>query len=270
MEPEAINQALSLTEREARAGADIIMWQEAALLLKTDQEIYPVLEKTVRIAREYNCYILAAYVIHEGPKTLGKNLAVLITPDGKIDFEYQKARPLPQGLSINGPDILQVADTPFGRISAAICYDADFPTYIRQATAKKVDILLVPSSDWKEIDPLHTRMISLRAVENGISLVRHSYTSLSMAWNYLGEPLATMDYFTTKDRVMISHLPTERVFTLYGVFGDYFPWLCIAGLIVLIVIGIRNKGNHRESHLLPNCLILFDSMVIPVVMVRQQ
>ena len=246
-EPDAIDQALTLTEREAGAGADIIMWQEAALLFKADEEMFPVLEETVRIAREYDCYILAAYVIQENPKDLARNLAVLITPEGKLEFEYQKARPLPQGLSINGPDIMQAADTPFGRISAVICYDADFPTYIRQASAGNIDILLVPSSDWKEIDPLHTRMISLRAVENGISLVRHSYACLSMAWNYLGEPLASMDYFSTKDRVMISHLPTERVFTLYGALGDYVPWLCIAGLILLVVIRIKNKADENSQ-----------------------
>jgi len=86
-------------------------------------------------------------------------------------------------------------------------------------------------------------MIVLRDVENGISLIRQSYACLSMAFHCLGEPLAAMDYFHTKDRVLTAHIPSRRVNTFYGLTGDWFPVLCIPMLGILIWIAARKKGN---------------------------
>jgi len=105
-----------------------------------------------------------------------------------------------------------------------------------------VDIMLAPSNDWKQIDPLHTHMAVFRAIENGFSLVRHTSNGLSMAVDYQGRILAQMDHFTTDDRVMISQAPTRGVATIYSRIGDAFAWLCVALFAVLIgkvVVGRR-------------------------------
>lgn len=57
---------------------------------------------------------------------------------------YHKAHPVP---SIEadvkaGPYKLQWVDTPYGRIGAAICFDFNYPTFIRQAGKDGVDIML--------------------------------------------------------------------------------------------------------------------------------
>jgi apolipoprotein N-acyltransferase len=63
-------------------------------------------------------------------------------------------------------------NTNYGKIAAAICYDGDFPNFIRSAGKNKAEIMFLPANDWKEIDPIHTHMAITRAVENGFSLVR--------------------------------------------------------------------------------------------------
>ena len=83
----------------------------------------------------------------------------------------------------------------------------DFPSYIRQAGKNNIDILM-SSSDWKEIDPIHTKMASFRAIENGFNFVRQVQNGYSLSTDYLGHTISSMDFYNTDDKVMISHVPT--------------------------------------------------------------
>ncbi|MFC2165538.1 hypothetical protein ACFLT2_11155 [Acidobacteriota bacterium] len=62
----------------------------------------------------------------------------------------------------------------------------EFTGFINQAGKSNMDIMLVPSWDWKEIDPLHSHMAAFRAVENGFPLVRQAGEGLSLSTDYLG------------------------------------------------------------------------------------
>ena len=56
-----------------------------------------------------------------------------------------------------GDRILRTFERPFGTTSGEICWDADFPTTVRQAGRNGTDILSVPSGDRRAVDPLHTQ-----------------------------------------------------------------------------------------------------------------
>jgi predicted amidohydrolase len=43
-----------------------------------------------------------------------------------------------------GPEVIQAADTPYGKIGVSICKDLAFPAYDRQAGEQQVDIMLNP------------------------------------------------------------------------------------------------------------------------------
>lgn len=54
-----------------------------------------------------------------------------------------------QELQPAGPKVLQYVDTEeFGRIGAGICFDYNFPDFIKQASTYKVDVMLQPSWTW--------------------------------------------------------------------------------------------------------------------------
>ena len=57
-----------------------------------------------------------------------------------------------------GDGRLPVVPTRDGRVATAICYDADFPEFMRQAGQGSADILIVPANDWKEIKSVHFQM----------------------------------------------------------------------------------------------------------------
>ena len=172
-----------------------------------------------------------------------ENKIVLIQPDGARAWEFFKARPVPgreAAISISGDGKMRILDTPYGRISAAICFDADFPRLLAQAGRSKVDILLVPSNDWKAIDPWHTRMASFRAIEQGFNLVRHASHGFSAAFDYEGHELASMDHFVTEDRSLLAYVPIRGTRTLYSICGDWFGWLCVGSLGIISCLKLRD------------------------------
>lgn len=122
-----------------------------------------------------------------------------------------------------------------------ICWDADFPATIRQAGRNGTDLLLVPSNDFREIDPMHTQMAVFRAIENGVSLVRQASNGLSIATDPYGRVLAAMDHFTASDRVMVAQVPTQGVSTIYAVIGDLFGWLAVIGFVGMIVWAVVQR-----------------------------
>ncbi len=224
----------------------IIVWPEGAIkVLQEDEQAF--LNRGEAIAGSGNIYLLMAYFVipKENPSMLGKNKCVLINPQGRVEWHYLKTHPVPGSTDEPGDGIIPVSETPFSRIGTAICYDMDFTGLIHQAGRKNIDIMLVPGWDWKEITPLHTQMAVFRAVENGFSMVRQSGEGLSMAVDFLGRPLSVMDYFTTEDHVMISHVPKKGIPTIYSYVGDLFAWLCCAGFLILIVASfVKWKTKH--------------------------
>jgi apolipoprotein N-acyltransferase len=232
------------TRREARAGARIVFWPEAHVVLTKESEPR-LLELGRQIARAEGIYLgIGMGVVRRHPTAQkGENRFVLVDPQGDTSFDYTKQNPVPGGeaacsiIAVHDYRLPAVA-TPHGRIGAAICFDADFPSFMRQAGVARTDILLDPSGDWRAIDPLHTRMACMRAVELGCSVVRQTVGGLSEAVDYQGRTLASMDHFTTPpaERVMVAQVPVAGVPTVYARVGDVFSWACLAVLLSLIVV----------------------------------
>ena len=131
---------------------------------------------------------------------------------------------------------MPVVATSDGRIATAICFDADFPEFIRQAGQGSADLLIVPVNEWKEIKDIHFQMAAFRAIENGVPLVRAAASGLSSAFDPWGRVLGVSDYFAAGDRTMTVQVPMGRVPTLYARTGDLFAWLCVAGLVMALGI----------------------------------
>lgn len=93
--------------------------------------------------------------------------------------------------------------------------------------------MLVPANDWKEITPYHANMSKLRAIENGFSMVRCTGRGLSLAVDYKGNVLSQLDYYKTKENIMISDVPIKGTKTIYAKMGDWFVWVCIIGLLFI-------------------------------------
>lgn len=82
----------------------------------------------------------------------------------------------------------------------------------------------------------------LRVIENGFSLFRPDNDGVSVATDYLGRTIAKMDYFAAEDPVVVAHLPTRGVWTVYPRTGDVFAWLVVAALAIITTVTlVRNR-----------------------------
>lgn len=235
---ESSEHLLQQSRQQAQAGADVIIWQEGAMIaLQEDEGSF--IETARALAQEEKVYLLLGLVTlpEAYPEVKADNQAVWITPDGDVKWHYLKGRPVPGEGVVAGDGVIPQDQTGFGAIASVICFDMDHPVYIRQAGRSGTDVMLVPANDWRDIVPFHTYMALFRGIENGFSIVRATGNGLSAAFDYQGRTLATADYFTTK-QAMISYVPTHGVKTVYAVVGDLFAWLSMAGFVTLVGLAL--------------------------------
>jgi apolipoprotein N-acyltransferase len=121
-------------------------------------------------------------------------------------------------------------------LGGAICYDYDFPYLAKEYGNIKADLVALPSSDWRGIDPLHTRMAAYRAIEQGHSILRSTRFGLSAAINPYGEMLSQMSSFDNNNKMMISQLPVKGIRTIYSIIGDILVYLCIAFIPFFFIV----------------------------------
>ncbi|MBL7826945.1 MAG: hypothetical protein JNJ57_09970, partial [Saprospiraceae bacterium] len=173
---------------------------------------------------------------------LYENKYQLINGQGAILFTYQKHEPVPGEPSRKGKEPLQVFSVENIRLGGAICYDYDFPYLAKGFAQSGANIVAVPSSDWRGIDPIHTHMAAFRAVEQGHSILRSTRFGLSAAMLPTGEMVAKMSSFDQNDRIMMANLPTKGAWTLYSVIGDVWIYLSL-GFVVWFLFNAWRKPN---------------------------
>ena len=229
-----------MTEREASAGAKVVLWSEGnALVLQEDEEA--LIEAGRRLAEQRQIHLFMSLATVRPGQTLVENKSVGIDPSGRVVGRYLKSHPTPVEESVPGTGPVPVVESHMGRMGWAICYDYDYPDLIRQAGRAGIDILLNPSWDSPSMSPLHTHMAVYRAIENGAAMVRQTNDGLSLAVDSQGHVLAAMDHHTTPgtEKVMISYVPRKGTRTIYSRFGDGLVWLSAAGLLFLVAVAWR-------------------------------
>lgn len=126
--------------------------------------------------------------------------------------------------------------------------DMSFSGYARQAGEQQVDMMLNPSFDY----PKSTgAMYSLRAIENGFTMIRPVYNGFSYAVDPNGKLLASMDSDNTTTGILYADVPTRGINTLYTKVGDVLGWICVAGLLGFIPLGIILRNRRKKGRALP-------------------
>jgi apolipoprotein N-acyltransferase len=250
---------LSKSTKIAECGVELVVWSEGAtFIFKSDEEAS--IQHAIQAARDHEIYLgLGLAVLNDSCQNLlannqsfMENKLILIAPDGSIVWEYLKWNLAPgyeRAMTIPGDGQLKVANTVKGSVTGVICYDMDFPQYIRQSGSLKSDLLLAPSNDWPEIKNTHAKMARLRAIENGVSLLRPTSSGLSIAVDPYGKTLSCVDDFQGNGNPFVAVLPMGSVRTLYTTVGDFWTWVCVFGGCILIVLGMTSviKKKYRSD-----------------------
>ena len=224
-----LQQLMANTRTQARAGTQLVMWSESSPMLLTADEAR-VLTLLRKLAHDERIYLVAYPYLYSHPMSRDQNKLWLIDPAGQLlATHYKYGGNLLEGC-VKGDEKLQAADTPLGKLTGIICWDGDFPQTVRQTSALETGLLLIPAADWDAISPLHTVVAQFRGIENGCSVVRQTLSGRSVMADPYGRVISQMNHFTTTNWLMQGQLPTQHVPTIYGYLGDWFAWLCLAGL----------------------------------------
>jgi len=237
---------LTKTKKAADYDAKLIVWNEGSFFTLQKDETN-VINSIKSVAKENNISIVASYVmpISENPFKY-ENKFVFINMKGEVEYSYLKHQPVPGEPAIQGTKPMQIVQLSETKIGGAICYDYDFPYIAKKIGKLKADIVAVPSSDWRGIDPLHTRMSAFRAIEQGHSIIRSTRFGLSAIISPYGEMISQSSSFDDNNKIMIANIQAKGINTIYSIIGDLFIYLCLGFLILFIIdVMIRKPAGNN-------------------------
>ena len=230
---EELDQIRSMAE----SGAVMVSMQEAAGMGMTDQ-VEALIANASTLAKEQGIYIILPVLDVE--KSPVENVVHIIDPNGHVVLTHVKYGGNQFEGSLKGDGVLQSVDTPYGRISAIVCWDADFPNVLTQAGEQDVDLLFVPSNDWLAVKDIHAGMATFRAVENGMSIFRQTGSGMSIATDPYGRVISRVDIFDAEASGNFAAMqsvttPIGSVDTIYPRIGDAVGTMMLvasAGLLI--------------------------------------
>ena len=247
-----VDQMLARTQTALSQGAKLVVWQEqSALVLPGDRQ--NAISRAAALARSHSAYLEIWLGVLNRTQSLPyfANQAILISPAGTVVWTYNKTYPVWPGESaftVRGSGVLPVADTPYGRLTTAICNDLEYPGYLRQAGQKGADILLAPNHETASFQTSYRAGEQVyRTIENGTSLIRPTGDGISLMTDYLGRVIASQDYSASNNGIMLANVPTQGVRTIYSHIGDAFAYLCTIGLLLGIHLARRAKRSEKRT-----------------------
>ena len=254
-----INRLIQETVKQSNAGAKIVVWSEiSSKILKQDED--SLINVFRNLAKQQNIYLVTTpYTIApnsslefsqndtekttgSGPELKSENKILFFAPNGDLVLKHYKYGGNFMEGTVQGDKIIKAVNTEYGNLAAIICWDGDFPSVVKQVGKLQADILIIPASDWEQIDPAHSIVAIFRGIENGCSVVRQTRNGLSIMTDPTGKVISQMDHFRSSSWVTVGQVPNRRWFTLYPIIGDLFGWLAFLGLGYFIAKSLKKKN----------------------------
>jgi apolipoprotein N-acyltransferase len=241
---------LRRTAEAAGNGAQIVLWPELAGLGLAD-DVATLVSQGQALANEHDLYLaMPLFVLDPAGAAAPVNKILVADPAGAIVLEHVKyGGNLLEAYRQPGVPQLKTVKTPFGILSAVICWDTDYPAVVRQAGQQNVDILLSPASVWPAVARIHAEMAPFRAIENGLTLVRQSDNGFSLVSDPYGRVVMRENHVGQADVRMFAAAPVMPTGTLYTTLGDIVGQLSVAGILVTIIAVITMRFRQRTGGL---------------------
>jgi apolipoprotein N-acyltransferase len=230
-----------LFARSGRAvdrGARIVVWNEIATLVSVPAES-ALVARARSFARARGVALVMAYALVTSMHPFHDvDQYRLFLPDGTQADQYVKRHPVPGDPDEVGRRHARVVSVDGVRVSGAICYDYGFPGIARDNARDGAELALVPSSDWRGIDPLHGRMAMMNAVAAGLPMVRPVRAATSIVTDAYGRLRGSLRADEDGDGVLVATVPAARVPTLYARTGEVAP---VLALLFCVLVAIRAR-----------------------------
>ena len=230
----SLEEHFGLVQDALKQNPDIVLWPEANAIMTLKEEDAR-LDRARKLATEHSAMIGMGLIVFRPNTDLGTlNKFVLIDEAGNTIMDTLKATRVPGSLNAKGDGQLPIIESKLGRLSAAICFDMDFPHLIGGVGGANVDLFLAPSNDWLEVKEIHGQMARMRAIEQGFALVRPTKDGKTLMTDSTGRMYASMSADDDRTALLVSEMPVGNRLTLYSMIGDGFGFFC--GLLFFSLI----------------------------------
>jgi apolipoprotein N-acyltransferase len=222
-----LQRYLAVIDQLAAQGAQAVVLPETAF--SSAQAAIPELAAS---AARHGIWIDAGVAAKDAEQQL-RNQSIAFGPAPSQIGAYAKHHLIP-GLENQYQPGTGYTMLPGGRTGLAICKDMDFHDTGRAYAQRGANLLLVPAWDFDIDGTLHSRMAVLRGVENGFAIARAARRGKLTLSDDRGRIVAEASD-QHGDAQLVATVPLYQSVTLYGRWGDWFAWGCLA-LLALILL----------------------------------
>lgn len=152
------------------------------------QDEHPALKAYQPLARELSCWIhVGSLSVKHETEDLLANRSFLLSDQGEIVATYDKIhlfdvdvpgeKPFRESARYHPGSEAVIADTPFGKIGFAVCYDLRFPQLFRTLAQEGAEIIMMPAAFTKTTGEAHWHsLLRARAIETGCYIIAPAQT----------------------------------------------------------------------------------------------
>jgi apolipoprotein N-acyltransferase len=209
-------------------GGTSLVWDDQRRLIAARNSLFG-LDATGRILGRYDKAHLVPYGEYLPMRPILSAIGLSRLAPGDLDFWP-------------GPGPATFALPGFGKVGVQICYEIIFPAHVIDRN-NRPDFLFNPSNDawfgqWGP--PQHLAQARLRAIEEGMPIVRSTPTGISAVIDGNGRLLASLPWRTAG--AIDARLPLAGSPTLFARCGNILSFLFAALLVVLAIASRRKPG----------------------------
>lgn len=234
------------TRTAAARGAELIVWPEATIWLDPRTDPW-TREELANLAQETAAYLVVPYFILPPEGNLSwwlgfapgmRNEAVVVTPRGDLLGPYAKSHPIPfigERSSTRGH--YPVHPLPLSQVGTMLGYDTAFTDTARRLTRRGAQLLTLSTHDWPSMSPTYGAHTCLRAVENGVAVVKADWEVGSLIVDPFGRVVAAAPDDHPTEMIVIADvalLPPGG--TLYTKTGDLLGYICLGGMVLFLAL----------------------------------
>ena len=199
-----------------------------------------------RLARETGHYLVVGHEMSVPGIPRPYNCASLIDPMGDtLGTHHKIALFLGERQTMQAGNRATVVKTPLGNIGMLICFDTCYTAYVRSAVRQGAQIIAVPNFDpptpRATLHHLHAAVMSFRAAENGVAIVRADPNGKSSIIAPDGSIIGEAEMYEAT--ALIRKVPLgDGKGTTYTRFGDWFVFVCLVGVTATVALVYRRDN----------------------------